>query len=320
MKKLIKSFFVVLTFGVLLSTTVYAAGTKEKYVEYKESSIYTQCYNYQSKENTAIIYIHGLGDSSSAAEFLYNSKNPYMTISYDNFSHGKSTMVSSNKINWDNQLGAINAIIEAYKLKKVYLVGQSIGADIAMMYAKEYPKKVRDIVLLDRAYYNYSELAKFNYTKDLSKIMGYDPSLQMGKDVFSKYIDLFFDNNITKTWNIKKKVMLIAANPDALKPDGVNPSMADMVSAAKQSPESFGLTAEEAAKLPNLTNENLNSICDLLKSKRDNFENVNHRFSVIKTNFVHNMQSDSYSKDAVEGYVLDFFNNSDKYDQYEEAS
>lgn len=320
MKKLIKLFFIVLTFGILISTTAYAAEAKEKYVKYKDYSIYTQCYNYQSKEKTAIIFIHGLGDSSSAAEFLYNSQNPYMTISYDNLSHGKSSMVTSDEINWDNQLGVINAIIKAYDLKKVYLVGHSIGADIAMMYTKKYPDKVKDIVLLDRAYYNYSDLEKLNFTKDLTKIVGYDPQLQMGKDVFSKYVDMVYDNDITKTWNIKKKVLLVAANPDALKPDGVNPSIVDMVNAVKQSPESFNITPEDAAKLPDFTVQNLNDICNLLRTKVDSFASVNHRFNVIKTTFVHNMQWDPTSKDVVRDYVLNFFKNANKRDEYKEAS
>ncbi len=312
MKKLIKMLFIVLAFGLLISTNAYATETKEKYVKYKDYSIYTECYNYHSKEKTAIIFIHGLGDDHSAAGFLNDSKNPYMTISYDNFSHGKTSMVTSDEINWANQLGAINAIIKAYDLKKVYLVGHSIGADIAMMYGKKYPDKIEKIVLLDRAYYNYSDLEKLNFTRDLSKIVAYDPQLKMGKDVFSKYIDLLYDNNITKTWDIKKKVLLVAANPDALKPDGVNPSIIDMVNAVKQSPESFNVTPEEAAKLPDISLQNINDISDVLRTQVDKFVNSNHRFTAIKTTFIHNMQLDPASKDTVRDYVLNFFNKNNK--------
>lgn len=312
MKKIIRIFLVVLTLGLLTSTNVYAAEAKERYVKYKDYSIYTQCYNYSSKEKTAIIFIHGLGDDSSAASFLHDSKNPYMTISYDNFSHGKSSMVTPEEINWDNQLGAINAIIKSYGLKKVYLVGHSIGADISMMYSKKYPDKVEKIVLLDRAFYNYSDLEKLNFTRDLTKIVGYDPQLKMGRDVFSKYIDMFYDNDISKTWNIKKKVLLVAASPDSLKPDGVNPSIVDMVNAVKQNPESFNATPEDAAKLPNITLENLNQISDILRDRGDKFPSLNHRFSAIKTTFVHNMQADPASKNIVKDYVLKFINKCNK--------
>lgn len=312
MKKLIRMFFMVLVLGALTSTSVYAAETKEKYVEYKNYSIYTQCYNYDSKEKKAILFIHGLGDDNSAAEFLNDSKNPYMTISYDNFSHGKTSMVTSEEINWDNQLGAINAIIDAYDLKKVYLVGHSIGADISMMYSKKYPNKVEKIVLLDRAYYNYSDLEELNFTRDLTKIVGYDPQLEMGRDVFSKYIDMLYDNDIANTWDLKKKVLLVAANPDELKPDGVNPSIVDMVNAVKQCPEDFNVTPEDAEKLPDISIENINDISDLLKTQADKFINLNHRFTVIKTTFVHNMQWDPTSKDTVREYVLNFLNKSNK--------
>jgi pimeloyl-ACP methyl ester carboxylesterase len=306
MKKFIKMFFITLTFMILATINVYAAETKEKYVKYKDYSIYTECYNYKSKEKTAIIFIHGLGDDHSGAGFLNDPKNPFMTISYDNLSHGKTSMVTSEEINWNNQLGAINAIIKAYDLKKVYLVGHSIGADIAMMYTNKYPDKVKKVVLLDRAYYNYSDLEKLNFTRDLTKIVGYDPQLQMGRDVFSKYVDMVYDNDITKTWDIKKKVLLVAANPDSIKPDGVNPSVIDMVNAVKQNPESFNLTQQDVAKLPDLTLQNLNDIADLQRAQVDIFTNSNSRFSAIKTTFVHNMQWQVESKDIVRDYVLNF--------------
>lgn len=301
MRKLIKVLFIVLMFGVLTSTSVYAAETREKIVEYKNYSIYTQCYNYQSKENTAIIFIHGLGDNCLAGEFLNDPENKYMTISYDNFSHGKTSMVTSDEINWDNQLGIINAIIKEYNLKKVYLVGHSIGADIAMMYSKKYPNLVKKIVLLDRAFYNYSDLEKYNYTRDLVKILGYDPQLEMGRDVFSKYLDILYDNDITRTWDIKKKVLLVAADPNVL-----DSSIVDMVNAVKDNPESVKITPEEAAKLPDISVEDINDISEVLRKQVDEFVNINHRFSAIKTTFHHNMQLDDTSKDTVRDYVLNF--------------
>lgn len=284
--------------------------TIEKYVKYKDYSIYTECYNYNYKKKTAIILIHGLGACAQSADFLYNPENPYMTISYDNFCHGKSSMAVTDEINWENQIGAINAIIKAYNLKKVYLVGHSIGADISMMYGKMHPEKVKKIVLLDRAFYNYSDLEKYNFTREIVKTAGYNPQfLKMSKDMFSKYLDLLYDNDITKTWNIKRKVLLVAANPDGLKPDGVNPSIIDMVNDIKQNPQNYNITPEEAANLPNITLEDIDNISNVFRTQMDEFENSNYRFNVIRTKFIHNMQSDPNSRDVVRKYVLDFLSN-----------
>lgn len=307
MKKILSFFMSILIFSLIIVNTTYASEIKEKYVNFNGTSIYTECYNYRPNAKEAIIYIHGLGDNHSGANFLHDSKNPYMTISYDNFNHGKTGHVSSEAITWRNQLGAINDIINAYGLKKVYLVGHSIGADIAMMFTKKYPEKVKKVVLVDRAYYNYSDIEKLNFTRHLTCTLGYDPQIGMEKDVFRKYVDMVSDNDITKTWNIKKQVLLLAADPKTILPDGVNPSLVDLVKMVKQSPEQFGVTPEDAAKLPDLTVQDLENIATLLKSKASHFSKVNHKFHVINTPYSHNMVTDANSRDTVRDYVLNFF-------------
>jgi len=306
MKKTLSFLMSIMIFSLMLFKTTYASEIKEKYVKFNDTSIYTECYNYRPNANEAIIYLHGLGDNHSGAEFLHDSKNPYMTISFDYLNHGKTTHVSSDQITWENQLGAINAIIDAYGLKKVYLVGHSVGADIAMMFAKQYPNKVKKVVLVDRAYYNYSDVEKLNFTRHLTSTFGYDPSLGIEKDVFNKYVDMVSDNDITKTWDLNKHVLLLTSNPDSVLPDGINPSMVDIVQMVKQSPELFGITPEDAALLPDLTVQDLQNISDLFKTKASEFLNVNHKFHVISTPYSHNMVTEENARDTVRDYVLNF--------------
>jgi pimeloyl-ACP methyl ester carboxylesterase len=311
MKKLLTIIFISLILFILLSLyipNIYAAEITERNVEYKDFSIYTQCYNYKEFEKTAIIYVHGLGDSSSSVEFLKNTKNPYMTIAYDNLGHGKSSSVKSCDINWNNQIGIINAIIKDYKLEKVYLVGHSVGADVSMMYTKKYPQKVKKVILLDRAYYNYSDLEQFNFTRDLSKLFGRFSEIQ--SEVYNKYIDISYDNDITKTWDIKKDTLLIAANPDDSKQNGA--FMIETLNDIKENPDNYNITPEELSKLPDLTLQNFSDISDFLREQHTVFLNSNTRFSIINTLFSHNMQQDEASSETVREYILNFINNSNK--------
>ncbi len=308
-----------LCFTSMAATPVFAKKTPpsgdltQKYVSYKGISLYTEAYNYAScKTKEAVLYLHGLGGSHSDAAFLYDSENTYMTISMDMPNHGGSGALSVNDITWNNCLGAVKAVIDAYGLKEVKLVGHSMGADMAMMYAKKYPKDVKELVLLDRSYYNYSDMAQFNFTKEFLKVVEYNPASGLGYDAFCKYLDLIYLNDITKTWDIKSDVLLLAANPYWPKPAEGEMSIVDVIALMKQYPEAFGLTPEQAASLPDLTLQNLNDYMDELALKISEFDSHNKRFFTFQTPYEHAMVYNDLAKDNLRGYVLEYFNNGEK--------
>lgn len=305
--------FLKLTFiGILiLSFTIMpckaASSIKQKYISYKKVKIYTEAYNYSPNKKEAIIFLHGLGGNHSHGEFLYDKNNPYMTITLDYLDHGNSGHIPF--VSWKTQLDSIKEVLDSYGIKKVHLVGHSFGADTAMMFAKKYPDRVKDIVLLDRAYYNFKDLEQFNMTKNLSAVLEYDPESGLSKDEQMQYINMSWDNDISKTWNINKNVLLVSADTKNFTgdPSTGTPSLAKIISMIKEDPSEFGIDPSEAELLPDMTEDNVLDLVNFLKIKSDKFDHVNNKFSVVHTSYTHGeMVRDSNAMNEMRTYVINY--------------
>lgn len=315
MKKFFLSIFMsVLIVGFTTISCRAEGGIRQKYVNYKGVKIYTEVYNYHSNSNEAIVFLHGLGGSHVHGEFLYNKSNPYMTITLDYLDHGNSGHVPS--MSWNTQLNSIKAVLDSYGIKKVHLVGHSFGADTAMMFAEKYPNRVKDVVLLDRAYYNFKDLEKFNVTEDTMNILEYESESGLSYDEFLQYMDMSWNNDITKTWDIHKNVLLLAGNCKNFTgdPSTGTPSLAGVISMIKQNPLEFGIDPDKAKLLPNITEDNVLDLVNLLKEKSSEFGDVNKKFSVIQTGYAHgDMVRDADAMNAMRNYVIEYLKNGNRH-------
>jgi len=274
----------------------------EKQCTFNDIQIFTKVYNYNEKNDEAILFLHGLGGNNENGAFLFDINNKYMTICTDLLNHGKSGVVSN--FTWDTYVESIRAVVIEYKLKKIHLVGHSLGADIVMMYSLKYPSEVQNIILLDRAYYNYSELEKYNFTIDFYKFIEYN--INLDKDIFDAIIEMLYYNDISKTWGIKKDVLLIASNP--YWPKDLNPSIVDIIKMAKISPDEFDISHEKAKNLPDITKKNLYDYMDFLETKINEFEYKNKKFKVVKTSYEHAMLNNESYKPQIFKLIIDFIN------------
>lgn len=280
-----------------------------KYCTFKEVSLYAEAYCDQDN-GEAILFIHGLGGNHIDGSFLYHLENKYTTITFDLLNHGKSGKQKS--LTWDVYVESIKAVLDSYHIRKAHFIGHSLGADLAMLYATKYPQDVIDIILLDRAYYNFYDVEQFNFNATFYKVVEYDLNSELEKDAFNDLIDMSLNNDITKTWKLNKDVLLLAANPYwAVSTTGV-PNIVDYISMVKQSPSDFGVTIEQANSLPNLTSYNLNSYMEFLKIKISEFSFHNKRFYTAETPFEHNMVNNESAKTELLNYVLEFINHNDK--------
>lgn len=283
----------------------------KKYCNYKDISLFTEAYNFVSGEDEAIVFLHGLGGNHTDGSFLYNSKNKYMTITIDMPNHGQSGKIQN--LSWDVYVDAVKAVIDSYGINKVHFIGHSLGADTAMMYAKKYPEVITDIILLDRAYYNYQDAALYNFTSSLFKAMAYNPDPGFDYNSLCTLIDMSSENDITKTWDIKKDVLLLAANPFWAAPVKGEPSIVDYIAKIKKSPAEFGLLPEQAYSIPDISLKNLNDYMKFLDRKIHEFASKNRQFYAVKTPFEHAMVFNETAKPEILDYALEFINNKDKY-------
>lgn len=285
----------------LFMVCAFTEPVSEFYVQYEDTDIYTMVYNYNPKANEAILFIPGLGGSYEHAAFLFHPENRYMTIAMENLNHNKSG--KSAEISWDVLLGSIKAVVDHYGLKKVNLVGHSFGADMAMMFSREYPRLVKDIVLIDRAYYNFADLEEFNFTRPLVELLEYNPFSGLSHEEFCRYLDLGYSTDISQTWNLKKKTLLIGADPSAYL------GLPDLVMMIKLMPEAFGLTPEMVEALPDITVEDAEAIFNFLNEAAAAFGRVSNRFDVIQAPYPHNMVMIPELHDHVRHYVLGYLKN-----------
>jgi pimeloyl-ACP methyl ester carboxylesterase len=276
---------------------------------FKGKVLYTETYNYQNN-GEAIIFLHGLCGNHIDGSFLYNDRNKYMTISMDMPNHGQSGKYEI--LTWDIYIDSVKAVIDYYDIKKVHFVGHSLGADTAMMYTYKYPDNVADIVLLDRSYYNFSDVEKYSFTSSFYKIIEYNKNSGVDFKSFNDLIDMSVNNDIKKTWNINKDVLLLAANPHWPISIKGEPNIIEYISMMKKKPIDFGISIEQADSLPDLTLDNLYSYMEFLKTKISEFTLLNQRFFVIQTPFEHAMVNNENAKTELLKYVLEFIDHNDK--------
>ncbi len=304
MKKRISIIVLAFLLMGLAGTSLGAEIVRVRYVTYMDAEIYTRAYNYSPKANEAIIFLHGLGGSAQHGDFLHHPENKHMTISFEAPGHGRSESI--NDMCWDTYVDIVRAVMDDYGIKKAYLVGHSMGADAAMMFAQSHPERVKKIILIDRAYYNMADLEQFNFTRSFMELLEYNPASGLSFEEFYTYLDMAFSNDITNTWDIKKKVLLIAADPSLLQPPPPSPSIAQIVAMIKDNPEMFGLTQEQADSLPDISDEDVQNAIHFIKEKAEEFCAVNHRFDVLHTPHPHAMVMDQSLYSEVRGYVLSY--------------
>ena len=103
------------------------------------------------KNKIPTVFIHGVGLDNT---MWYPQKEYFVNKSilfYDILNHGKSTK-KNKKLNFDLFSNQLIGLIDFLKLKKINLVGFSIGALIAQHFTEKYFKKINKLALIASVY------------------------------------------------------------------------------------------------------------------------------------------------------------------------
>jgi pimeloyl-ACP methyl ester carboxylesterase len=103
-------------------------------------------YLLNQKKNTPIVFIHGVGLNHTIWKPQIDAFNNTV-IAYDILGHGK-TPLNKDNISFDDFSNQLINLIDELKIKKIHLVGFSIGSLIARNFASKYSERLESLTLL----------------------------------------------------------------------------------------------------------------------------------------------------------------------------
>ena len=102
-------------------------------------------------EKTPIVFVHGVGLTKEIWEPQTNFFKDYNTLTYDLLGHGK-TPLKKSKVTFEDFSRQLIRLIKNLDIKKIHLVGFSLGALIARHFAAEHNDKLSSLILLGSIY------------------------------------------------------------------------------------------------------------------------------------------------------------------------
>ena len=101
------------------------------------------------KVKTPILFLHGFTGSSNDWKFILGKiPTRFSPVFIDLIGHGKSE--SPNDINnytKESQMEIINQLLDFLSIKKIIIVGYSMGGRLALSFTMKFPKKIKALVL-----------------------------------------------------------------------------------------------------------------------------------------------------------------------------
>jgi pimeloyl-ACP methyl ester carboxylesterase len=127
---------------------------------YKESKI---AYSLVGEGNPLVL-VHGFSiDSRMWKPQIEFFKNKYQVITYDMRGFGSSSLPISRYSHHDD----LKAFLDYLNIKKVNIVGLSLGGEISLDFTLMYPEYVNKLILLDSSLSGYSSTVDWNvYAKE----------------------------------------------------------------------------------------------------------------------------------------------------------
>ncbi|MDG6894363.1 alpha/beta fold hydrolase [Volucribacter amazonae] len=115
-------------------------------------------YQYQqgSPHQPTLVFLHGLfGDMNNLGIIAKGFSEQYNILRLDLRNHGQS--FHSEQMNYPLMAQDIYQLLEKLQLKKVSLIGHSMGGKTAMQFTAQYPEQVEKLVVIDIAPIKYQQ-------------------------------------------------------------------------------------------------------------------------------------------------------------------
>lgn len=157
-------------------------------------------YLLNQKKDTPIVFIHGVGLNHTIWKPQIDAFNNTVIV-YDILGHGK-TPLNKNNISFDDFSNQLIDLIDELKIKKIHLVGFSIGSLIARNFASKFNERLESLTLLCSIFKRNQEQQQI--VKDRFELAKKSKSLS--KQALKRW---FTDDYLEKNPNIYEKISLI---------------------------------------------------------------------------------------------------------------
>ena len=108
-------------------------------------------YYFIKKYSIPLVFIHGVGLDYQMWNKQVNGLNEFSILTYDILGHGK-TPYNKKNLNLENFSNQLLDILDYLKIKKINLVGFSLGSLIALDFSSRYQEKVEKLILIGTTY------------------------------------------------------------------------------------------------------------------------------------------------------------------------
>jgi len=120
-------------------------------------------------EKSPIVFIHGVGLNQDIWRPQIDCFKDYTTLTYDLLGHGK-TPLSKAKVNFNDFYRQLLSLIDELEIKKIHLVGFSLGALIAREFASKHNERLCSLIIHGSIYKRTEEqkrvvVNRFNVAK-----------------------------------------------------------------------------------------------------------------------------------------------------------
>lgn len=107
---------------------------------------------YYKKEGAGkpIIFLHGQGLNGTIFSNTIKSLGEYTSYALDLRGHGKNK--AEKKVSFEKYLNDILQVMKKEKISKATIVGHSFGSFLALHFAKKYPERVSQLILVDEVH------------------------------------------------------------------------------------------------------------------------------------------------------------------------
>ena len=192
-------------------------------------------------QDVPIVFVHGVGLTHEIWQPQLEFFNYHSTLAYDILGHGKSSL-ENKEISFDDFSDQLIGLMDHLNIKKIHLVGFSIGSLIARNFATKHNERLHTLTLLCSIYKRSADQQKivnerFKKSKYSSRMPKTGLVRWFNEDYLKKnetifwFIDAILDQNYMKNFNkvyelfvkhqddenfekIKTKTLIITAEND----------------------------------------------------------------------------------------------------------